>query len=225
MQPSTVPPKVRSAPGRFIVLEGDEGAGKTTQLGLLATTLSAQGMRVQEIREPGGDPFSEELRRILKYASYEICPWAEALAFNAARANLLQTIVQPLLQRGTWVLSDRSYLSTLVYQGVAQQLSAEDMLSLKQMCQLGVRQVHPDLTVLLDVLPEVSAQRVLLRGERPDRMESRGTDYRQRINQGYRQLAAELNLFVVNANNSVDEVANDVLSVVLSALSTNIPSQ
>jgi len=213
---------VENGRGSFIAIEGDEGAGKTTQVAALIDALSERGVPAQEVREPGGDRFAEEMRQILKYADYPIHPWAEALAFNAARANLLQNVVLPLLEQGVWVISDRCYLSTLVYQGGARQISPQDMFVLRQMCSMGVRGVEPDLLVVLDVSPEVSARRIEERGKL-DRLEALGSDYRRRVNQGYRDMARELELPLLDASRSVEAVQEDLLSLVLNCLSERFP--
>jgi dTMP kinase len=166
--------------GKYVVLEGDEGAGKTEQLELLRIHLERIGIPVAVVREPGGDPFAEEMRQILKHADYVVTPMAEALAFSAARANLLTTVVEPLLAVGTWVLADRSALSTMIYQGRGHGL---DSTEFRTAIAYAASVVPQRMTIPLSV----SQQRQRDRGDVPDRFERLGEDFRSRINQGYRE--------------------------------------
>lgn len=147
--------------GKFITFEGGEGVGKTTQISLLATYLKEQGGRVRVTREPGGDEVGEKIRAVLKSVSItKMDPLCETLLLFAARRDHYVKIIQPLLQQGYTVICDRFYDSTLVYQGVLKGVSIEDIMRLKAMT---IGDVEPDLTIVLDVAPEISLRRLSLR--------------------------------------------------------------
>lgn len=182
--------------GRYIVLEGDEGAGKTTQLELLKPRLEAGGIKCEIVREPGGDPIAEQLRQILKHSPHPLSPLAEVFGFCMARANMLEYVVKPFLERGLWVLADRSYVSTLVYQGEGRGLD-DDGYFRNIMGDLGPRNIfntivtagsapaETDIILILDISVDTSLQRQIDRGEKQDRFESEDVTFRQRVNHGY----------------------------------------
>lgn len=196
--------------GQYLVLEGDEGAGKTTQLKLLQTRLEKYGLLVDVVREPGGDPLAEELRQILKHSENEISAFAEVLIFNAARRNMLEYFVIPKLNEGTWCLADRSFVSTLVYQGIAR-LNLEKS-EVESICDMTTRICPPRLIIVLDVPIRVSQQRLIARGERVDRFESAGDSFRYRVNSGYRDVAHEKGFPLVSAVGTMQNVHNRIWS-------------
>ena len=198
------------ARGKYLVLEGDEGAGKTTQLELLQKRLAEQGLTVDVVREPGGDPLAEELRQIVKYSTHEITPFSEVLIFNAARRNMLEHVVRPILDRCAWCLADRSFVSTLVYQGIARLGLAK--AEVEVICDLTIRVCRPDLVIVLDVPLEVSRARLESRGEAADRIESAGDDFRYRVNTGYRDVAYERSYPLISAVGTEQEVHDRIWS-------------
>lgn len=144
--------------GKFITFEGGEGVGKTTQIALLAAHLKERGLRVKVTREPGGDEVGEKIRAVLKSASVtKMDPLCETLLLFAARRDHYVKIIRPLLDQGYTVICDRFYDSTLVYQGVLKGVSIEDIMRLKTMT---IGEAEPDLTIVLDVDPEISLQRL-----------------------------------------------------------------
>ncbi|GIU92141.1 MAG: thymidylate kinase [Acidimicrobiia bacterium] len=169
-------------PARYIALEGVEGAGKSTVAELVAAELQKQGRQVVTVREPGGTRLGEEIRRLLLH-SHEMDPWAEAALFCAQRAQLAREVVAPALAGGAWVVSDRSYYSSLAYQGYARGLGVEQVRTLNELALNGV---VPDLVVVLDVEPEVG----LGRQREPDRIGGQGVEFQRRVAEGYRSLAA-----------------------------------
>jgi dTMP kinase len=193
---------------RYIVLEGDEGAGKTEQMARVRRRLQTQGVKVEIVREPGGDKFAEEMRRILKHAEYHIPPVAEVLAFSAARAGMIQNVVRPLLDTGTWVLSDRSYISTLVYQGIGHGLDSPEF---RRVVEYGIQAAPPDLTIILDVSLEVSRLRQDGRGLAKDRFDL-GDDFRRKINQGYRDFKSSAKVVHVDGHDSLTEVEDRIMA-------------
>jgi dTMP kinase len=171
--------------GRFITLEGGEGAGKTTQSALLVEALSQRNVPVLRTREPGGSPGAELLRGILLTGSIDWSPQAETLLHFAARAEHVAKTIRPALEAGTWVVCDRFYDSTLAYQGYGQ--GADRGFIAEQIRLLGT---HPDLTLVLDVPEPVAADRMRQRGGDADRYERLDTGFHARVRQGFREIAA-----------------------------------
>ncbi len=209
--------------GYYLVLEGDEGAGKTTQLELLKKRLKKAGIKTEIVREPGGDPVAEQLRDILKHSEHPIAPLAEMYGFCMARANMLEHVVRPKLDQGVWVLGDRNYLSTLIYQGEARGVNSKRYFR-RVIGQLSSREVFeiivtsatasakPDLTFILDISMDTSAKRQGLRGDKPDRFEREGQEFRRRVNEGYRRLATEgrRGFVQVNADGAIEEIHDSI---------------
>jgi dTMP kinase len=172
-------------PGRFITLEGGEGAGKTTQSALLVEALSKRNVAVVRTREPGGSPGAELLRGILLDGATDWSPRAETLLHFAARAEHVAKTVQPALDAGRWVVCDRFYDSTLAYQGYGQ--GTDRGFIAEQIRLLGIA---PDLTLILDVPDAVAADRRRARGGNTDRYERLDGAFHARVRQGFRDIAA-----------------------------------
>jgi dTMP kinase len=171
--------------GRFITLEGSEGAGKTTQCALLVEALSACHMPVVRTREPGGSPGAELLRDILLTGTVDWVPRAETLLHFAARTEHVAKTIRPALEEGNWVICDRFYDSTMAYQGYGQ---GADRLFIAELIRLlGIR---PDLTLVLDVPEAVAAERMRQRGGDADRYEKLDAAFHARVREGFRQIAA-----------------------------------
>jgi len=206
--------------GRFIALEGGEGVGKSTQGRMLAEALRARGIDVVTTREPGGTAGAETIRAML--LSTEGDGWgarAEALLFAAARADHVEKLILPAVARGAWVVCDRYVDSSRAYQGGGGGLSDNDVMTLHRIGSAGLL---PDLTVLLAVRPEVSAERLALRdGGAADRIGGRGADYHARVAAAFRAFAeAEPGRFaVVDAEGSPDEVHGRVMAALMERLS------
>ncbi|MEA2727628.1 MAG: dTMP kinase, partial [Acetobacteraceae bacterium] len=173
------------APGRFITLEGGEGAGKTTQSALLSEALAARGVAVLRTREPGGSPGAELLRGILLGGSVDWAPRAETLLHFAARAEHVAKTIQPAIEAGTWVVCDRFFDSTLAYQGYGQGADRDFIASL-----IGLLGIAPDLTIVLDVADAVATERRRQRGGEVDRYERLDAAFHARVRQGFRDIAA-----------------------------------
>lgn len=169
---------VREKPsGLFIVLEGSEGVGKTTQWQRLAERLGAAGHDVVAVREPGGTAAGDEVRRVLLDPASELTPETEALLFAASRAQLLRTVVQPAVVRGAVVLVDRFLLSTYAYQGAGRGLQ---LAALHAVNLLATGGLVPDLTLLLTMPLDAAMARMQARGA-TDRMERAGLDFHTRV--------------------------------------------
>jgi dTMP kinase len=201
--------------GRFIALEGGEGAGKSTQARLLADALSQRGLEVVTTREPGGTPGAEAIRALL--LSTEGPGWAaraEALLFAAARADHVEKLIRPALERGAWVVCDRYLDSSRAYQGGGSGLSDEDIRTLHG---VGSDGLLPDLTVLLMLLPEQAAARLALRDtDGTDRIGGRERAYHARVTEAFARFAQEepARFAVVPADGSPDDVQRRVIAAV-----------
>ena len=201
-------------PGRLIAFEGVEGAGKSTQLELLRQALSGRGREVVVTREPGGTPAGERIRALLLDPEVELHPWAEALLFAAARAELVEAVIRPALERGAVVLCDRYLDSSLAYQGGARGLGRGPVEAVNRFATGGLL---PDLVVLLDLDPAEGLGR---RGRDRDRIEAQDLGFHRRVRQAFRDLAATDpgRFAVVDAAAPVDEVAAQVQAAVLPLL-------
>jgi len=173
--------------GRFITLEGGEGVGKSTQARLLAQALEARGIVVVCTREPGGTPGAEAIRSLLLDASTAgWSPRAEALLFAAARADHLERHILPALAQGTWVICDRFLDSSRAYQGGGGGLTDEDILTLHR---IGSQGALPDLTLLIEVLPDECASRLARRDDGvSDAIGGRDPAYHARVAEAFRRL-------------------------------------
>lgn len=173
------------ARGRLIVFEGAEGAGKTTQIRLLAERLKAADIPYTTVREPGGTPVGDAIRGILLHADQEIIASTEALLFMASRAELVARGIQPALEAGRNVLVDRFFLSTYAYQIFGRGLPETEIRAANRLATAGL---VPDLTLLLDVAAAEGLGRADARGAR-DRMERSGDDFHRRVTSAFRQFA------------------------------------
>lgn len=176
--------------GRFISLEGGEGAGKSTQLGALAGALEGRGLAVVVTREPGGSPNAEAIRALLLQGDEARWnPRAEALLFAAARADHIDKTIRPALDRGQWVLSDRFLDSSLAYQGEAGGLGIDKVRDLHR---FGSLDFLPDRTLVLSLDEAEAAARARVRdGNAGDRIGSRPPSYHAAVDAGFRTIAAQ----------------------------------
>lgn len=175
-----------TTPARFITLDGIDGAGKTTQLNVIRQWFAAQGRPVLFTREPGGTPLGEALRRLLLDPQTEAGLRAETLLMFAARAQHIESVILPALERGVSVVSDRFTDATFAYQGGGRGLPAASIAQLEQWVQGSLR---PNLTILLDVPLDVSLARIE-RSRSKDRFEQEQADFFTRVRQSYLERAA-----------------------------------
>jgi dTMP kinase len=198
--------------GRFITIEGGEGAGKSTAQSFLADKLTAQGISVLQTREPGGTPLAEAIRRNLLSVDEEApVEMAELLLVFAARAQHLAKVIEPALAQGQWVLCDRFTDATYAYQGAGRALSTELIGKLETLVQ-GDR--HPDTVILLDMPPQIGLARARARGAL-DRFEQEERAFFERVRQGYLERAAAFpnRYVVVDATQELSEVQRSLETV------------
>ncbi len=208
LEPSLVPDQQR---GNFIVFEGGEGAGKTTQMAALVKWLEARGERVVTTREPGGSSIGSRIRDILlDPAAAEMDPRAEALLYAADRAQHVSEVILPALRAGKTVISDRFVDSSLAYQGVARGLGVEEIYRISEW---GTGGVMPDVVFYLDIEPAAALDRI---GDQPDRIEQEEQEFHEKVAQGYHQLAQRFSsrFVVLDATKSPSQVHARVIEVI-----------
>lgn len=204
--------------GLFITFEGGEGCGKSTQIRKLAEALTTAGQPVYQTREPGGTPLGEAIRNLLQHdeAGEGMCSESELLLFAASRAQLVRQQIRPALAQGHTVICDRFMDSTTVYQGVARALAPDDVRAINQ---FAVGETHPDLTILLDLAPEIGLARVKARSDgQLDRMEREAIEFFQAVREGFVKIAqAEPERFLIlDANQDIDILHKQILETVQS---------
>lgn len=185
--------------GHFIVVEGLEGAGKSTALDVIQRLLAQRVPELVTTREPGGTRVGEVARTLIKEVvpAEPLDPRAELLLFYAARVQLIERVIRPAIQRGAWVLADRFELSTLAYQGGGRKLSSTMIEHLSTFC---ITDMKPDLIVFLDVNPELGMQRVVVRGE-TDRIEKESLAFFNDVYVSYHQHIKTMNnVLVIDAS-------------------------
>jgi len=206
-------PAVTSS-GKFITLEGGEGAGKSTQIARLAAALKAAGIHHIQTREPGGAPGAEEVRKLLVEGAVDRWqPMSEVLLHNAARIEHLETTVKPALAAGQWVLCDRFADSTLAYQGYGHGVDASAIANLHW---LLYGDFAPDLTLILDMDLDAGLTRAGSRDDTEDRYERMGRPFHERLRQGFLEIAAAepKRCAVIDAAGDVETVHARVMQVV-----------
>ena len=174
------------AHGTFITIEGIDGAGKSTLASALRDALTTRGLRVELLREPGGVEVSEQIRALVKDPALSVAPRTEALLYAAARAQLVEERLLPLLSEGALVLLDRFVDSSLAYQGAGRALGVEEVRAINR---FATGPLAPDRTLLLRIPPVVGRARQQVRAAAPDRLEREGEDFFATIAAAYDQLA------------------------------------
>jgi dTMP kinase len=188
----------------FVTFEGADGSGKSTQAELLRDALAREGREVVLTREPGGTELGEEVRALVLRGP-TMGPWAEAALFAASRAEHVEEVIRPALERGALVICDRYVDSSLAYQGIARGLGVDAVLELNLAVTAGLL---PDLTFVLLVDPEVAVGR----HSDPDRLESEGSELQAKVDAAYRELAERFpeRIVTVDGARGPDEIAKEV---------------
>lgn len=196
--------------GLFITFEGPDGCGKTTQMNLLAQYFEKKGKKVVLTREPGGKGLGEKVREILLNYDGEVSDRCESFLFLADRAQNIDIIVKPAVEKGEIVLCDRHIDSTVAYQGYGRGLDLNEINILNNLATGGKK---PDLTLVFDVDVETSMKRV---GKEKDRMESAGIDFHNRVRNGYLELAKQepTRIKVLDATKTIEEIHEKVVEIV-----------
>ena len=209
--------------GKFIVIEGIDGCGKTTQIDELSKWLPNSGLintksRLITTREPGGSLLGQELRRLILDNNKNNKPssLAELLLYSADRAEHVSKIISPALKNNDWVISDRFSASTLAYQGYGRKINLEIIKKIESIVCQGV---YPDLTFFLEISPEESILR--RKNEIPDRIESEGIRFLEKVNEGFKLIAKEKNWKVISASQTIKTISNQIKETVLNNFSEN----
>ena len=192
--------------GKFITVEGIDGCGKSTQAEFIIDGLIELGLSAKLVREPGGDPISESIRKLLLHAEESMSDRAEALLMIASRAQLTDKIILPQIINGKWVVADRYADSTLAYQGGGRGLSIK---SLDLINEFGTYTLKPDLTFFIDISVDVANSR--MRVER-DRIEKEGNDFQQRVRDQYLNLCEKESerVILINGDQAIDQVKVEI---------------
>ncbi|WP_424951973.1 dTMP kinase [Deinococcus sp.] len=211
-----------SWPGRFITFEGPEGAGKSTQLRRLATRLERGHLPYRLTREPGGTVIGDRLRELVLDTRSDLSAMTEFMIYSASRAQLVQEVMRPALERGVTLICDRYVDSSYAYQGYGRGL---DLAQLRAVSEAATGGLMPDLTVLLNLDPEVGLQRAARVGA-PDRIEAAGLAFHRRVRQGFLTLAeAEPGRFLLlDAAQPEDALAERIWQAVQALLTSVSPS-
>ena len=214
--------------GKFITFEGPEGSGKSTHIRLLAAYLREQGIEVIVTREPGGTPTGEAIRNLLQHggAGEVPVPRAEVLLFLASRAQHVERLIRPALDSGSWVLCDRFDDSTMAYQGYGRGFDVHELRVINHFATHGLK---PDLTLLLDVLPEISRARLQARqvqtSAAPDRIEREAEAFHIRLRNGFLELARQEpdRFLVLETVGEQEQVASAIRTAVIRRLMGGSP--
>lgn len=205
-----LPPNNLTQKGKFIVFEGGEGSGKSTQIPILKKKLLECGIPLAVTREPGGSPGAELIRDLLvKGDTDRWDPWTEVLLYSAARRDHLRSTIWPALDKGTWVLCDRFVDSTVAYQGYGHGLAVD---KLENLYKIIANSFQPDLTILLDIPPEFGLKRAAQRCSDDDRFERMDSDFHDRIHQGFHNIAQQnkKRYIIIDATQELEIVSQQI---------------
>jgi len=210
--------------GKFIVVEGMEGAGKSSAIAVIEEMLTQSGIDFINTREPGGTPLAESLREIVKSAAHQerLTDETELLLMYASRSQLLENRIFPALNEGKWVIGDRHDLSSRAYQGGGREL---DEKLIETIAQVTLKGFKPNLTLYLDISPKLGLARASARGEL-DRIEQEQFEFFERVHEKYCQLAADDNDIVsIDASQDMNKVHQDIRNTLELFLNNEKPSK
>ena len=196
----------------YVVIEGQDGTGKSTQAELLKKLFEAKGKEVVMLEEPDGDlPQSHDLHDMILTRGYDLEPLTNVLLFTAARVELWKKIAEPVLKRGGVVISARNYWSTLAYQGYGEGVSKSKIIRITKEA-LPERYTHPDYGFILTVSNEVRLERQKSRGKATETFEKKPSEFQQRVNAAYPKIAKDFGLMMIDAAPSIEEVFSEIKS-------------
>lgn len=196
----------------YIVIEGQDGTGKSTQAELLKKHFEEQKKEVVMLEEPDGDlPQAHDLHDMILTRGYDLEPLTNVLLFTSARVELWKKIAEPVLKRGGIVISARNYWSTLAYQGYGEGVSRSKIIRITKDA-LPERYIHPDYGFILTVSDEVRLERQKGRGKATETFEKKPNEFQQRVNAAYPKIAKEFNLEIIDAAPTIDEIFQTLLA-------------
>ena len=209
--------------GKFIVLEGIDGCGKTTQINELYKWLPKSGLinknrTLIKTREPGGSILGREIRDMILNNNKSNSPsiLTELLLYSADRAEHISKVILPALQNGNWIISDRFSGSTLAYQGYGREISID---IIKKLEDIVCQNIKPDLTIFLEISPEESILR--RKNKVADRIESEGLEFLKRVNRGFKLIALENNWEIIKASEDLTSIAQQIQKSLINKFSLN----
>ncbi len=201
--------------GKYIVIEGPNGTGKTTQADLLIDFLTKKGIKAHHIKEPGGSPVGEAIRGVLLNDKLDRAPMTNALLFTANRHELWHAVINPSLERGEWVIGVRNYWSSLAFQGYGQGMDVEIIQAITD-AFTHPRYIKPDVGIILNFDNETERNARIARrnSDEPDRFELENIEFQQRVNEGYKKIVLTHSAIAVNAGGTVKEIQAEIQRII-----------
>lgn len=203
--------------GKYVVIEGHDGTGKSTQVELLRKRLFEYGIKSIEFHEPAGNPIADSIRTILKNGTIDRDPMTDVLLFTAARCDVWKNLAKAALKQGIWAIAARSYYSSLAYQGYGSGVNLETIEKITLM-STDEQYIKPDYAFILNLDDETEREnRIKKRGELdiPDTFESRPEDFQRRVKMGYLNIAKNKEHPIISANQSVERVSDEIWSYIV----------
>ena len=204
------------ATGKYVVIEGHDGTGKSTQVGMLRKKLAEHGIDSIEFHEPDGTPIADAIRTVIKNGDLQRDGMTNLLLFSAARHDIWNEFALPALREGKWVIASRNYYSTMAYQGYGEGL-ALNIISSTTRIATDDTYLHPDIAIILDLDNEIERKkRIANRGElmAPDTFESKGNDFQSNVKNGYLDIAKTHNIPILSALGSPEEVSATIWAII-----------
>ena len=198
--------------GKYIVIEGHDGTGKSTQVGLIRQKLQKYNIDSIEFHEPAGSPMADEIRNVIKNGSLKRDAMTNLLLFSAARHEIWHKKAISALKNGKWVIASRNYYSTLAYQGYGENL---DLVIIENITRQSTdnQYMNPDIAIILDMDDEIErVKRINIRGQlnSPDTFESKDNTFQAKVRQAYLKIAKSRNIPIVSANQTIEEMTNEI---------------
>jgi len=198
--------------GKYVVIEGHDGTGKSTQVGLIRQKLLQNNINSIEFHEPAGNPMADVIRNVIKNGSLKRDAMTNLLLFSAARHEIWQKLAVKELSKGKWVVASRNYYSTLAYQGYGEGLDLKIIEDIT-LQSTDNRYMNPDIAIILDMDDEKErVKRINTRGklENPDTFESKDNDFQTKVRNAYLKIAKSRNIPIISANQTIDEMTNEI---------------